>query len=658
MRKILGKWGKATGRLILHAATLFLLLSAAFSLAFPEAANAQVLISSGFTVAPGSQTVTATCSTTGVVPTDYYLFLATCAVTPSDGSAVITSTQCPDPLKLSWPKLSDISGPPAEGNPTGKCSIVFQARPGITYTINSGHGVWLNTLSNCYVSFGVEMSCYVDPEGFNAFFFAGKAPYIKTQTSSITYKVISSYPAQEYKLTNTAPLVPVGDSTAVYTAPCLVPTIASISPRTWFAGESYDITITGTGFTTQANATTSCPTTPVVARAASGSSVSLSGVTVVSPTEITATVEPGIDDPTGVAAITVGSSSTGQQTVRTQILGNQIQWNGSTISTTDGSTPPTQTAVVGQQIALTTTTPATTAYDGPTLTPTWTVGGTNIGGYTASTSGASVTPTTLNQSSLTTYWPYAGNNIPVTYQYCANIQGANPVLQCSLPANATFTVTDLGTGTMKVTPYYRVTIADLGACSTYPAGPWLIYAGSATGNCLQLTAIPGVTFNTPTGYPNGQNGVFTVVQVINSNITTGSGPAGNYNIGPWNNELDGPLPYGTFPNKISDSPMTQLTPNYTNVSRTMTATVFLMWQPPSPSITVPLGYQEWTFSGTATCSTNCESAANWNAITNGTPHLIGPFTASDPSQNSVDDSSTNIPLKYGYPIWSGNTDDN
>ena len=60
------------------------------------------------------------------------------------------------------------------------------------------------------------------------------------------------------------------------------------------------------------------------------------------------------------------------------------------------------------------------------------------------------TPTTLNQPSLTTYWLYPNSSVPVTYQYCVNIQGANPVLQCSLPANATFNVTG---PTAQITPF-------------------------------------------------------------------------------------------------------------------------------------------------------------------------------------------------------------
>jgi hypothetical protein len=70
-------------------------------------------------------------------------------------------------------------------------------------------------------------------------------------------------------------------------------------------------------------------------------------------------VTPPASAPTGVAEITVGNSSTtGAASARAQVLGNQIKWTQdgttSTISTSDGSPPPIQNAVVGQQISLTT----------------------------------------------------------------------------------------------------------------------------------------------------------------------------------------------------------------------------------------------------------------------------------------------------------------
>ncbi len=436
---------------------------------------------------------------------------------------------------------------------------------------------------------------------------------------------------------------------------CATPAITSILPKTWFAGESYPVTITGTGFTTTANASASCPVTPVTARAGSGSSVALSNVTVVSPTEITATVEPAASDPNGVAEITVGSSSNGGAvSARTQILGNQIKWtqNGatSTISTTDGSTPTPQSAVVGQQIALTTTTPATTAYDGPTLTPTWTAGGTNIGGYTASISGASVTPTTLNQSSMTTYFVYSGSAIPVTYQYCVDIQGASPVLQCSLPANAAFNVT--GGGTMFNTPYSYLTIDQLIPCvSGLPpanggdAAPFMTYGNLIGPACQPIypPSIFGITF-TPSDAPS--SGTYTYVQLINSDTRTLNAINCRFRIG-----VDKTYPYaGILPNtnppQAIDAPGNPLPDNYT-ITRSFNATMFLLWTSNLPnSVAVPIGYQNWGFSGTA----QQNSTEAWTATTNGTPGPIGGFVLSSVADQTTDGYTT---LQNGYPLWSG-----
>ena len=616
MRKPLGKMGEAFIRPFPHAATFLLLLSAAFFLALPETITAQVWVSSGFTVTPGSQTVTATCSTTGVVPGDYLLFLAACVVTPSNGTQAITNTQC-DIQKLPYPLVTEIEfNSPAAGNPTGVCSIVFQPQPGVTYTINSVHGLYLTTPDNygppdCYVNgLGEEMPCYIDPEGFYAFAVANNGPTVKTQSTSITQEVTSTYPAQEYPMPH-IDVFAIANSSAVYTAPCSTPKPASTNallPKTWFAGESYNITITGTGFTTPANATAACPVTPVVAKTSTGS-VGLSGVTVVSPTQITATVMPDASDPTELAEITVGNSSNGGAfSVRTQILGNQIQCGPSlnctptVITTTDGSTPPAQTAVVGQQIVLNTTTPVTTAYDGPTLTPTWTVGGTNIGGWTPSnTSGPPPNPTTLNNTpNLTTYWIYPGNAIPVTYQYCVNIQGANPVLQCSLPANAAFNVTGPSVSSMS-TPTGYVGIF---------AGPLLGYGPT------------GIQFNPTLSNTTGDSGQFDWVQLITNDTLTLTSTTGtiqtciNVTVPPTSSGtgLDTLYPYATG-TSTHDNPSGQLnSTTYTREARSFSAQMYLLWDPLLPSsIPVPLGSVTWGWSGTA-----AYSSGSWSLISSST----------------------------------------
>ncbi len=154
MRKPLGKLG-AIVRSFPHAATLFLLLSAAFFLALPETANAQIWVTSGFmvtpatplgvsgiTFTPGSQTETAFCSTSASNPTTgqsspaaaaYNTFIASCTLTPSAGTTIV-STQCPSEPIYDYPS----------GNPTGLCSIEFVPQPNVTYTVNSSHELQFN----------------------------------------------------------------------------------------------------------------------------------------------------------------------------------------------------------------------------------------------------------------------------------------------------------------------------------------------------------------------------------------------------------------------------------------------------------------------------------------------------------------------------------
>ena len=341
--------------------------------------------------------------------------------------------------------------------------------------------------------------------------------------------------------------------------------------------------------------------------------------------------------------------------VKGQILGNQIMFNGNVISTTDGSDPPVQNVVVGQQIVLTTT-PTTTAYEGNPVSQQWTVGPTNIGGYPASTAGASVTPTTLSQPTLTTYWVYPGTAIPVTYKYCVKIlftQGADPVKQCSLPANASFTVT--GGGTISNIPFGALTYEQLIPCLGNvrpplgsPTAPFVVYGNTTGWNCAAL--YPGSTYGIsfqPSGAPSG--GTYSYVQLINKDNPTSSDATSSSGCA-YSQGVDKTYPYQaiipfTDPPQAEDAPADDLIPGYVE-TRTFNATMFLLWTPPgSGSIPVPLGYQSWGFSGGA----SQDITGAWSATTNGKPGPVGGFVPSDGSQ-TTDGYTT---LQYGYPIWSG-----
>jgi len=472
---------------------------------------------------------------------------------------------------------------------------------------------------------------------------------------------------------------------------CPEPTITSVMPNVWFTGQSYPITITGTGFITQdSSAASGCPVSTVGVSTGSNLSVGLkvpvSNTNVVSATEITATVTPnGVGilnrivpyyDAAAVTVVVTNVRATGPIPGVANALGTPavsasapadvvgttaIEWT----SDPDGTSPiisgpsaklPNPTAVVGQQIVLTGT-PTEAQISGLpielTISPsTWTIGdtdGPNIGGYDITPTSGSVTPTTLTGPTLTTYWVYPGT-YPVTYEGCVDSQSATPALYDCTTVTATFTVTGpngpQSVGTMSVTSDVpALTIADWAACTDdkgfqWPAGPYLIYAQGVTGSYCKSNGTAGINFNAPTGFENASDGSFVLVQMINSDVVTGGCCS-------WGPGLDTQYPYGSPPD--TDSPPSYLPPTAISASRVFDAFMFLMWLPSATgSVPVPLGYQEWGFSATAACSGSCGTASNWTAATVGTPGPVGGFINS----SSAQPSPGRISLMYGYPTWT------
>jgi hypothetical protein len=113
-------------------------------------------------------------------------------------------------------------------------------------------------------------------------------------------------------------------------APCPTPAFAPVSPNTpvspsvWFAGKTYPIVITGTGFTTPANATDSCPATQITVSVDTGS-VALSDVTVLNSTTITATAEPADTDPAETAEVNLWGPGGGGIVLDARTAGNAKQ---------------------------------------------------------------------------------------------------------------------------------------------------------------------------------------------------------------------------------------------------------------------------------------------------------------------------------------------
>jgi hypothetical protein len=325
MRKLLGKLGGTIPGPFPHAVTLFLLILTAFFFAVPETGNAQVWVSSGFKAGSDAQHMTAYCSTSAVNPVtgetsptaaDYWLFTTACMVTASTG-ATFTNQNCyyGEDFEPSQAYL---------GNPTGICTIDFQPVPGVEYTINSGHWLWFIDMgwgiSNCNsipTYNDISTVCFSDPEGFFAY-PPKSTPNYSTQSASITREETgittgTGLPQlfDEFAIVPLAEYGPDGVQLATTSSQypgCSTPTITSVSPSTWLAGNTYAITLTGTGFTTSADATSACPESPLAITTPSGTEVAISNVTVASSTQITATVTPPSNEQTETATLTVGTT--------------------------------------------------------------------------------------------------------------------------------------------------------------------------------------------------------------------------------------------------------------------------------------------------------------------------------------------------------------
>ncbi len=438
---------------------------------------------------------------------------------------------------------------------------------------------------------------------------------------------------------------------------CPIPHVSSVSPNVWFAGSSYrNVTFTGTNFITKSQATATCPATTLSINTGDGS-VTVSGVSVSSSTKITATVRVASDSNTE-AATADAYGDTGP-TADADVLGDPvITW----ASDPDGTSPtisgpyatdPDPSAVVGQQIYLTTEPDASMLAGLPvpltfsaTAPTTWTVtGGTNIGGYTptpTSFATGSVTEMTLDTSTLTFYSVYPAASVSVAYSYCVSGETTCP------EGTATFEVTFPGDSAM-TTDAYNAVLVDMivghQPCLPTDLDPYLQY-GVITGYdpdvCPdqggEIGDPPGIQFTPPTAYSGGS---YSLVQVLPAgNITTyASGTStGAYVTAPG---LDGtyPYPYG------SDAPGVGLGANYSEVSRDFAATMYLLWTSDVPSsIPVPIGYQKWCFQ-TTTANPGYPTGQSWT-----TP--VSQYVGTDGGFVLSSTQATSQTTPYGYPTWT------
>ena len=481
---------------------------------------------------------------------------------------------------------------------------------------------------------------------------------------------------------------------------CTVPALAAVSPVTpnvWFAGQSYPITITGTGFITPAlSAATGCAASTVklpgyngVLEPLPGSlTIPVSYTNVASATEITATVAPHIvprlsplitafygavgatveviNIPQGATGIPGAVSLPAPVDVlgapQIQCTGAAMECNGSTIS---GPNATAQSVVVGQTITLTTTPTAATLAALPIplvlTSSTWTAPGT-IDSYpivkpvapTSTVSTASVNPTVLTNPGLKAYWLYPTPSVPVTYQYCVSGQTTCP------EATATFNVTgptasitsnppstSAGTATAAwwvSAPYSGCTLNDGQPTQFLAFG--VLFPPPAT--CIWSVLIPGIAFEATDINLDGvtaPNGGFLWVQIITGGQITGTAPGARVSPFPFPPPgLDSSFPYSAAtPTTTSDAPALGLQNNLSTETWAPSYQMYLMWNSnlDPTAIPVPIGYVAWNITGTA--DQNASASPPWSLAAN----QVATTTTYTPS------TDTGAP-NHGLPVWSAN----
>jgi hypothetical protein len=354
-----------------------------------------------------------------------------------------------------------------------------------------------------------------------------------------------------------------------------------------------------------------------------------------------------------------GESNQGSNTATVQAFSPPaptILFNGNPVT-------GTQSVVVGQQIALTT---SVNLPSGVSITQNnWSVPGNTVGGYVNAarngppdTTGGQTVAAVLVNSSTTFYWVVPGQPLNVTYSYCVNIPPPN----CSPTATATFNATGPTGGPLTATPgtvnVWPASIAFAGATS-YP-GLELGNSGTNLGMTFQATATP----------PSTNTGVFQWVQVWNSSTQRyGTLPVvtPNTTYGPG---LDNWYPYKTDPgqpNTTNDSPGMNLAAFDSHDAQipmgegaeSFVATMYLMWDPALPSgcltastnpegqstpshctsIPIPVGNVSWGFGGDAINSLTNQPSTSTTWILN------GGCSAPNPAQPQPVTSTT-------FPQWN------
>jgi hypothetical protein len=459
--------------------------------------------------------------------------------------------------------------------------------------------------------------------------------------------VLMMYPEEESCFSSECPQLVTA---TVQIIACSAPTIASVTPNGWWAGQKQDITINGACFLTPSD--TKGPSKTTLTDGAGA--VKLSNISVVSSTQITATVNVAKDAPAETVTLTVtnpsGSGTPGSVTASPApvvLPVPVIQWKGKAIR---GDGAKKQSVIVGQPVELTTT-PASLPGGFTVSNPTWDIDGTAIKQYDGNDSGITLQETDLNTQNTTFYWLYPDDPLNVTYEYCATDPNNNQM--CTSPqAKVTFKATRPNIGLTVTNPYDRAKVNELPVCGQKKQKMAHMFYGDLHYDSSPCKAVyagrVGIEL-TPSG---GDGGTYSFVQVIPRDTISWAGTK-PFQCGPYLNVLDGSFPFQgvhplppAAPTMAYDGPG-QILPNfYSSGTRDFHAVMHLLWQPPqlkgtsTASIPVPIGHQEWQFVANADQTAQVGSG-KWQQPTTTAAGKVGDFVPSTKTDNA----------KYGYPIW-------
>jgi len=389
---------------------------------------------------------------------------------------------------------------------------------------------------------------------------------------------------------------PIEDIEAIQPAQVNPPQIQGIAPTPLIYGATNQpITIIGTGFSA-AGYTTSVTSGNItftqVTVNGSGSITALytvgCGASVVNGDAIQVTLS-GPDGSTNSSPFSVPIALPPAPAPTITLQGSENQLTG------------TQTAIVGQQIALSgnQSLPNSCVY----ATPQWgTPTGNPINGYTASTASGSVqTFTPSTNTTETFYWPYpstSGTPWTETYQYTLSGGGAT---SASPQTSVSFNVAG-PTG---------VSISSQVGTINISANQILQLGGSLSNTGIMLTAT-----STP---PANYSGAYSWVQLITNNTTVATNAAGAPFTCVYGPGLDSTYPYERG-NDMDDNPSIPLLDSYVDETASEAFVTYLMWTPyvTGSTIPVPLGSVSWSWSGDAVKN---QSTGQWSISTSsvGTP---------------------------------------